>query len=452
MRIFKNSLLGLFIVALTIFSGGQAQAGESVTLVQAVQEALKDNPVLKAEAQAEKGQREEIGVSQAGYFPQVSANYQNTVGNGFMGFFLFPGSASYDFELLTVTLTENIYDFGRREEAVAKSRWGFKKSRQHLEAVTQEVIRDTEKSYYSLLSAQHEEKAAKQGLEDARRHLAIAQDRFQKGEGIRLDVTQAEVNLENARLNLIKILEVRKSSQASLARLLGLEPQKNLLNAADTGTLPLLTPIDLHRDVKLALKSRPDLKEMDRSVSQMKANVALARDENLPQISGVAQYFMAQLPYGALPMPVVPNNGSFYSTYNVGGVISIPIFEGGRLLHQMHEAHAKLRETEYRMDDARLRVENEVVQASLKVETSWQNWLLTQKALERARENDRLVEQSFSVGGSRSLDVIDAQTAMRTAREDSAKAKYTWASAITEYQYALGVLKAPESPKISGSR
>ena len=109
-RIFKNSLLGLFIAALTILSGGQAQAEKSVTLAQAVQEALKHNPVLKAEAQAEKGQREAIGEAQAAYFPQVSANYQNSVGNGFMGFFLFPGYISYDFELLTVTLTPS-FDF-----------------------------------------------------------------------------------------------------------------------------------------------------------------------------------------------------------------------------------------------------------------------------------------------------------------------------------------------------
>ncbi len=451
-RIFKNSLLGLFIAALTMLSGGQAQAEESATLAQAVQEALKHNPVLKAEAQAEKGQREAIGVSQAGYFPQVSANYQNSVGNGFMGFFLFPGYISYDFELLTVTLTENIYDFGRREEAVAKSRWGFRKSRQHLQAVTQKVIRNTEKAYYALLSAQHQEKAARQGLEDARRHLDIAQNLFQKGEGIRLDVTQAEVNLETARLNLIKVLEIRRNTQASLARLLGMNPQKHILNASDPAILPRLTPIDLHHDVEFALKTRPDLKEMDRSVGQMKAAVAQARDENLPRISGVAQYFLAQLPYGALPMPVVPNNSSFFSTYNVGGVVSIPIFEGGRLLHRMHEAHAKLRETEYRMDDARLRVEKDVVQAALKVETSRQNWLVTQQALERARENDRLVEQSFLVGGSRSLDVIDAQTALRTSREDAAKAKYTWASAVTDYQYALGSLKAPGIPGSGESR
>lgn len=423
--------------------GRSAWAGETLTLFEAVRTALTRNPILNASRQSIRAHKEGLGASRAGYFPQISASYQNLVGNGLMGFFLFPGYNSYDYELLTVSLTENIYDFGRREALVAKSREGVGKSRWHRQAVLQKVVRKTEGTYLSLLSAQYEEKAAEQGVADAQAHLAIAQNRFQNGEGIKLDVTQAEVNLEAARLASINARETKQTLQASLARLLGLSPQKHRLAAIDPPPFSSTGPSDLAQDVATALKSRPDLKELDSVVRQKKASLRLAKDRNLPKLTGIAQYNLAQLPYGALPMPVVPTNSSFFSTYMVGGIVSIPIFEGGQLYHEYGKVRAKLKETEYRMDDARLRVEKEVVQGALKVEAARKRWDVAQKDLERARENDRIVEQSYQVGGARSLDVIDAQTALRKARAEEAASRYGLARTEIEYRYALGILKAP---------
>ncbi len=446
----KGFLLFAGILLISGMDLSDSRAGETISLTDAVQTALSRNPLLHAASQSVQAGKEGLGASRAGYFPQISASYQNLVGNGFMGFFLFPGYNSYDYEILTVSLSENIYDFGRREARVAKSREEAGKFRWHREVVFQNILQKTEGTYLRLLSTQYEEMAAEQGVADAQAHLAIAKNRFQNGEGIRLDVTQAEVNLEAARLAAINARERRQSLQASLARLLGLSPQKHPLVAIDPPPYFSSEPVDLSRDVATALKERPDLKEMESLVEQKKTALRLVRDQNLPKLTAVAQYNLAQLPYGALPMPVVPTNSSFFSTYAVGGVVSIPIFEGGQLVHEYGRAHAKLKETEYRMDDARLRVEKEVVQGALKVETARKRWDVARKDLERARENDRLVEQSFQVGGARSLDVIDAQTALRKARAEEAATRYGLARAEIGYQHALGILKPPDV--LSGKR
>ena len=329
----KGFLLFAGILLISGMDLSDSRAGETISLTDAVQTALSRNPLLHAASQSVQAGKEGLGASRAGYFPQISASYQNLVGNGFMGFFLFPGYNSYDYEILTVSLSENIYDFGRREARVAKSREEAGKFRWHREVVFQNILQKTEGTYLRLLSTQYEEMAAEQGVADAQAHLAIAKNRFQNGEGIRLDVTQAEVNLEAARLAAINARERRQSLQASLARLLGLSPQKHPLVAIDPPPYFSSEPVDLSRDVATALKERPDLKEMESLVEQKKTALRLVRDQNLPKLTAVAQYNLAQLPYGALPMPVVPTNSSFFSTYAVGGVVSIPIFEGGQLVH-----------------------------------------------------------------------------------------------------------------------
>ncbi len=67
-----------------------------------------------------------------------------------------------------------------------------------------------------------------------------------------------------------------------------------------------------------------------------------------------------------------------------------------------------------------------------------QRWSEARTAFESARENDRLVEKSFKVGTARSVDVVDAETSLRQAREDLIQARYDWAIQMIRYRHSLG--------------
>lgn len=127
-----------------------------------------------------------------------------------------------------------------------------------------------------------------------------------------------------------------------------------------------------------------------------------------------------------------------FSTFNIGGVVNVPIFEGGLISHQVHEARSRLASTNDQLSEAKLRVAAEVREAALNVRAALQRWSEARTAFESARENDRLVEKSFKVGTARSVDVVDAETALRQAREDLVQARYDWAIQMIRYRHSLG--------------
>ena len=90
------------------------------------------------------------------------------------------------------------------------------------------------------------------------------------------------------------------------------------------------------------------------------------------------------------------------------------------------------------MAEARLRISAEVREAALSVRAAQQRWDEARTAYESARENDQLVERSFKVGTARSVDVVDAETSLRQAREDLVQARYDWAIQMVRYRHSLG--------------
>ncbi|EQD60498.1 outer membrane efflux protein, partial [mine drainage metagenome] len=123
--------------------------------------------------------------------------------------------------LLTVTLSQTIYDFGRTGSLVSQSRWAFELEKSRESEIYQETIRAAETDYFNLLSSQHQVLADKENLADAEEQLARAKYRFNAGTGIILDVTRAQVNVESDKLQLIRDKDAARSIGIDLAEVMG---------------------------------------------------------------------------------------------------------------------------------------------------------------------------------------------------------------------------------------
>lgn len=414
--------------------------GTSISLSEAVREALERRPALNQFRHQEIAQKEVISQARSAYFPQVSASYQNTYGNSFLGVFLFPGYQYFDISILSVTLNQNIYDFGRTSSHVSGARWETRKAKARLNQEMLTLNRDVTVSYLNLLMAQHGLATANAGVRDARHHLAEAQARLSAGVGIRLDITQARVNLESALLQRIRSENDFKTAQIELARNIGIRKNPHFI-AQELSLERFKRNIRLEADIPAAYQNRPDLKEVEDEVKEGEASLDNVKSQNYPAINGIAQYFLASIPEQALGIPYIPPYP--FSTFNVGGVVSVPIFEGGLIHHQIHEARARLASRNDQLQEARLRISSEVQEAALAVRAAEQKLDEARTAYESAQENDRLVEKAFHVGTARSVDVVDAETSLRQTREYLIQARYDWAIQMVRYRFSLGTISLP---------
>ncbi len=418
--------------------------GTPIGLSKAIKEAIERRPALNQFRHQEMAQKEVIAQARSAYFPQLSASYQNTYGNSFLGFFLFPNYQYFDISLLSVTVNQNIYDFGRTSSQLKGAKWESHKAKAELSQEMLSLNRDVTVSYLNLLMAQHGLETANAGVRDARHHLKESEARLSAGVGIRLDVTQARVNLESALLQQIRAENDFRTAQIELSKNIGIRKNPHFI-AQEISLDRFKRIIRLEVDIPLAYRNRPDLKEVEDDVRAGEARLASVKSQNYPSINGVAQYFLASIPEQALGIPYIPPYP--FSTFNVGGVISIPLLEGGLITHQVHEARARLASQNDQLQEAKLRISSEVQEAALSVRASLQKLGEARTAYESALENDQLVEKAFQVGTARSIDVVDAETSLRQTREYLIQARYDWAIQMVKYRFSLGTLSLPDQGK-----
>ncbi len=453
----KRRSMGILILVMSAFLGGgpgtsparaaeegivdgssamtELLSGTPVSLPEALDEALSRRPALHDFRHQVEARKDVVSEARSSYMPQLSASYQNIYGNSFLGVFLFPGFQYFDLNILSVTLNQNIYDFGRTSSQVKQARMAKHVAQSALNKEVLDLRQDVTVSYLTLLMAQHALKSAFSGVRDARHHLSEAEARLSAGVGIRLDVTQARVNLETALLQRIRATNDFRTAQIELSRSIGVKKNPHYV-AREISLDRFKRSIRLEADIRLAYRQRPDLKQIEDSVREGEARLESAKSQNWPTINGIGQYFLSNIPGQALGITYMPNYP--FSTFNIGGVVNVPIFEGGLISHQVHEARSRLASTNDQLSEAKLRVAAEVREAALNVRAALQRWSEARTAFESAQENDRLVEKSFKVGTARSVDVVDAETALRQAREDLVQARYDWAIQMIRYRHSLG--------------
>ncbi len=415
-------------------------SGLPITMKEAVRRALHLRPLRKIDQDRIRNLRATETQARSSYLPQLQASYQNTYANSFLGFFLFPNYQFVDVQLMTVTLTQLIFDFGRTTSQISQRKWSLRAQKDAYLETSQSIVRDVETTYYALIEAIEQEKVTLLNVIDARNHLDASLMRLKAGMGLKADVTQAKVNLANALLGRIQAVNVRKKAQIVLATTLGDLTEKHYVPVTDF-PLPEGLRARLLPDLQKAAESNPSLLAARHSVNAAQENLKVTWRQNYPSLTGQAQYFLAQIPPSALGFPSLPSGP--YSSFAFGGVLNIPIFEGGGNLAQIHQARAFLNESIHQKEETELSVSSQVRQAYLDIVEARQELAESRAELSNALEYDRLEEGSYSAGMATALDVIDAQTSLRKARADLVTAKYSLAQKVVLYHYAVGDLSPP---------
>ena len=134
--------------------------------------------------------------------------------------------------------------------------------------------------------------------------------------------------MESDKLQLIRDKDAARSIGIDLAEVMGRSKSERLvardvLVDPNKGASP-----DLQADLTQAMKHRPEMIEAMDQVRMSQSALKNAKSQNYPSVTGLFQSFTATMPQGSLPIPYAPNNTP-YSTVNLGGVVNIPIFEGG---------------------------------------------------------------------------------------------------------------------------
>lgn len=422
-------------IAFIVFSAGRVwpeepaiKAGDTLSLDRCVEIALKYHPdrlyynfsARAKEALLEQAKKEyypRIDLSSTGY-TRYNSIYRN---NDDLYTTVTPDRNDYT---TGITLTQKIYDFGKREATVATSRYFYESSLTDIDDNAREVISTVREAYYDLLRIRREKAVNEEKVGKYRSHREKAHLFFRAGTKSKYDVTKAEVDLSNAKLDLLQSENDLKLALVSLNNAMGIfdAPAYEIEDNLDYRK----TALSLEEALQQAYLYRPDLRSLAQQLEAAKQALEAAKREYWPSINGTAGYGV---------------DGSEYplsSGWNVGINVSLNLFEGFATKNKVAEKNAEMRKIQAKINKQKLQIDMEVRKAYLNMEKAVRSISDTELQMRQATENLELANLKYEAGLNTPLEVTDATVSYADAKLKHIKSLYEYKKGEANMEKAIG--------------
>ena len=268
--------------------------------------------------------------------------------------------------------------------------------------------------------------SARAQLDTARALAQQTADLKENGLVAGIDVLRADVQLGTARQRLTAAQVEFDKRKLTLARIIGL-PLGQAFTLTDQ-IRPLAFPdISLERAVEQAYKTRSDYQAALARIRAAEANQQAAGGEALPSIKVTADY-------GDIGLSPSDAHGSF----NVTGVLNVPIFQGGKTRGKVMEADAELRVRRAEAEELKSGIYYEIRAVFLDLQASQEQLQVATRARELAASQLTQARDRFAAGVAGNIEVVQAQEAVALASDQYISALFTSNLATGNLIRALG--------------
>ena len=398
--------------------------GEKISLDRAIAVALDRHPSILASRSAVDINQSRIGQAKANYWPQIdfsSAYNRGNISSSYSS--LQSGSYnSYDGEF---TGTQKIYDFGKTSSQINVQKFSADSARSDLANTIDQIVLNLKQAYFGLLQAQRNRTVAEETTRQFQQHLDQARGFYEVGTKAKFDVTKAEVDLSNAKLNEIRAVNAVRIAKVTLDNAIGIP------RAPDYTVEDILSyepyEISIDEALKHALTNRPDLQSVIAKKKAAEQSIQVAQSSYYPTLNGNARYG-----WSGSEFPL--DNG-----WNVGASVSIPIFNGFLTKYQVEEARASLSVVNANELTIRQSITLDVQQALLNLGEAKERVSVAELTVRQATENLDLANGRYAAGVGSPIEVTDALVSLSNAKTSYNQALYDAKIAKASMDKAMGV-------------
>ena len=408
-----------------------ASSGQPLTLINAEQMAIKNNPRVSVGRLLALAQHQVVRETRAARLPTATAAI--TAEDADDGSRISAGSltASRLFEHAGAggELTQLITDFGRTSNLLASSELQEKAQNANALATTEDIVLAADQAFFNALQAQALLKVAEQNVDTRKTTEAQISELTKNKLKSTLDLSFADVNLSQAKLLLLDAQNNVDSTMAALDAVLGLDRQTtfDLVEDESAAEAP---PTDADRLVKLAFQQRPDLQALTYSQQATVKFSHAQRDQMLPSITAAGTV-------GSVPI----RPSAYYLTNWWGGIgvnMNIPIFNGFLYSAQAKEASIRARAASEQSRDLRDRVARDVRTAWLAANTAYRRVTVSEELLKEADLALKLAQTRYQLGLSSIVELSQAQFQQTDAAIGSTDAQYQYRLSLATLNYQTG--------------
>ena len=414
------SALLLAMTAASAFAQATPPPIESVTLDEAVQRALENNPTV---AQATAGiLRAEALLQQtrSATLPTVGATFSNVVVNT---------ERRFD-DVVTTPRSQAAIAASLAMPVLAPARWAATtQARDQVEIanlstadVRTQIAVATAQAYLAIINQKRQVDVSLRALESSMAHLDYARRRLEAGAGTRLNELRAgqEVATIEARLDVTQMfLHVAQEALGVLMAANG------PVDAAAEPTFVVPDSIDAEAGW---MAMRPDIRLF--TASERAADRVWQDSSKDWFPTGIASFE----PQALIPASIFSSARSWRFVVN----FSQPIFDSGLRKGQRRFRESELTVSRLALSGLQIQARSEVRVAQERLRSSERALTHTQSAADQANEVMKITSFAFETGATTNLEVVDAQRQARDADSNVAIAQDAVKRAQLDLLTALG--------------
>ena len=438
MRLKTGMKLGAALALSALFVG---QAG-AVTLQQAYEAALKNDPTYRMSFYEKESSKENRIIGRSYLLPSVSASYGLSRNNAdvdtlptYQGLDVgLPRQLSHPHYIsrsAVVQVRQPILNL----DGIARYRQGKVMAAQGEAAFassTDEVAVRVVSSYMDALFAEDQVALSKVSRDMYLEQMHVNNRLFEKGEGTRTDMLETQARLDVAEAQLTEARDNAVAARETLAGIIGMDPGG--LDKLGDGFHPAeITPGTFEEWEKIARQHNNELAAARLAVENARLEISKNSAGHYPRVDLIAAYSKGD---------AESINTYTQNTVNrtVGVQVSIPIYQGGAISATVRQSAAGYGRAQSELDARTSKVLVELRKAHSLVQSSVHKIEALEKAVTSGKLLMTATEQSIKGGVRINLDLLNAQQQLYTSQRDLAQARYSYLIGLLRLRAAAGTL------------
>ena len=435
-------MLGLVTSSLMAMAQQAAQPEQKLvlTLEQALEIALSENPTIKVADQQIEIKRYAKKGTYASLYPQIdgTVTYQRVIQKQTMSMDMGTG------EPMTIRVgSDNSFNGGialgmavvnaQLWESLKVSALDVELAVEQARSSRIDMVEQVTKAYYGILLAKQSHELYQRVYDNAVENNKIVKKRFEVGQVSEYDLITSNVSVQNS---LPKVIEAEYTVTLALWQLkalLGIDLQKEIDVLGSL--MDYVSALDKGYELsQLDLENNSTLKQLDMQEKMLEHALKITKLANVPSLSVNAAYL-----YTALG-----NDGKFFvktawNPYAYAGLqLNIPIFAGGKRRAATREASLNLSNLQLQRENAERQLRVGIVQYLNNMQSSVKKYHASAATVDQAQRGYDIAVKRYDVGRGTLVDIDNSQVALIQSELSRNQAIYNFLTAKTSLDKVLG--------------
>lgn len=397
----------LYIPLLIVFFGLQSQAQEVLTLEDAVKIALENNYEIKIAKNDLKIDETNSTAGNAGMLPTVTASVVNnnsilnttqTQASGEQRTLDNARNLNLTYGVgLDWTVFDGMRMFARREQLKVLQQQG--EAELKLAIVTK--ISDVYATYYDLVQQQQQLKALDTAIVISNQRLTTAQNRFSIGKASKLEMLNAQVDLNTDTSSRLKQLELYRNAKIKLNEILARDTSLDFKVTDEIEIDNTLAFIDLK---SLAEKQNPQLQAQVLAKNSAELQLKQVKAGRYPTVRINSGYNFTR---SEASLGFVTQSSGRGFVYGINA--SVPIFDGFNQSRNEKVAKLQIDNADLVINQQKIMLESQLATAFQSYQTNMELSKVEEKNVEIAKQNLDITLAKFKIGTITPIEYRTAQ-------------------------------------------